>query len=199
MIEIKELTKRYGDKTVFERLSLSFPKGTCAVFTGASGVGKTTLLRVIAGLEAPDAGTVAGTEGLRPSFIFQENRLIPQLSALDNVLCVAPDREKALHFLEKVGLADAKDKPAAALSGGMKRRLSIARALAYGGDVFYMDEPLRELDRDTEDRVKQLLYDETRGKTALLITHDADFAKQMGNTVFRFAGEPMTLRGAENE
>ena len=199
MIEVKGLTKKYGDKTVFENLSLSFPKGTCAVFTGASGVGKTTLMRVIAGLEQPDAGAVTGTEGLRPAFIFQENRLIPRLSALDNILCVAPDRETALRYLEKVGLADAKDKAAASLSGGMKRRLAIARALAYGGDVFYMDEPLRELDKDTENRVKQLLYDETLGKTALLITHDAAFAKQMGDTVFFFSGEPMTLQKAPNE
>ena len=199
MIEVKGLTKKYGDKTVFENLSLSFKKGACAVFTGASGVGKTTLLRVIAGLEAPDAGTVTGTEGLRPAFIFQENRLIPHLSALDNVLCVAPDRDKALHFLDQVGLADAKDKPAAALSGGMKRRLSIARALTYGGDVFYMDEPLRELDRDTENRVKQLLFDETRGKTVFLITHDDAFARQMGDAVFSFTGEPMTLLRAGSE
>lgn len=194
MIEAKGLTKKYGEKTVFENLSLSFSKGTCAVFTGASGVGKTTLMRVIAGLERPDAGAVTGTEGLRAAFIFQENRLILHLSTLDNILCVAPDRDRALYYLEKVGLADAKDKAASALSGGMKRRLAIARALAYGGDIFYLDEPLRELDKETEDRVKQLLYDETRGRTVLMITHDADFAKQTGDTVFLFSGEPMTLQ-----
>ena len=193
MIEVCGLTKRYGEKTVFEDLNFAFPKGGCAVLTGPSGVGKTTLLRVIAGLEAPDAGTVAGTQTLRASYIFQENRLLPHAGALENILCVAPDREKALYYLERVGLSDAKDRPAGKLSGGMKRRLAIARALAYGGDIFYMDEPLRELDAGTEETVARLLIEETRGKTVLLVTHDPDFARAIGSTIFRFAGEPMRL------
>ena len=193
MIEIKGLTKSYGEKTVFENLSFSFRKGSRAVLTGPSGVGKTTLLRVIAGLEAPDAGTVSGTENLRASYIFQENRLLPHLSALENILCVAPDREKALYYLERVGLTDAKDRPAGKLSGGMKRRLAIARALTYGGDIYYMDEPLRELDEGTEENVARLLKEETRGKTLLLVTHDLAFAAEIGDVIFRFAGEPMVL------
>jgi NitT/TauT family transport system ATP-binding protein len=193
MIEIKGLTKSYGDKTVFENLSFSFCKGSRAVLTGPSGAGKTTLLRVIAGLEAPDAGTVSGTENLRASYIFQENRLLPHLSALENILCVAPDREKALYYLERVGLTDAKDRPAGKLSGGMKRRLAIARALTYGGDIYYMDEPLRELDEGTEENVARLLQEETQGRTLLLVTHDLAFAGEIGDVIFRFAGEPMHL------
>ena len=199
MIEINRLTKRYGEKTVFENLSFSFSKGKCAVLTGPSGAGKTTLLRVIAGLEQPDAGTVRGTEDLRAAYVFQENRLITHLSALENILCVAPDREKAAYYLERVGLTDAKDRAAGKLSGGMKRRLAIARALAYGGDIFYMDEPLRELDEGTEESVAALLTEETKGKTTLLVTHDLAFAKEIGDVVFCFAGEPMELTADSSE
>lgn len=193
MIEVKNLKKTYGDKTVFENLSFSFSKGKCAVFTGASGIGKTTLLRVIAGLEPADAGEVRGTQDLRATYIFQENRLIPHLSALDNILCVAPEKEKALYYLERLGLADASGKAAGKLSGGMKRRLSIARALAYGGDIYYMDEPLRELDEGTEEAAARLIKEEIRGKTAVLITHDAAFAEMLGDVIFSFTGEPMAL------
>ena len=193
MIEIRNLKKTYGEKTVFENLSFSFPKGKCAVFTGASGIGKTTLLRVIAGLEPADEGEVRGTQNLRATYIFQENRLIPHLSALDNILCVAPEKEKALYYLERLGLADASGKAAAKLSGGMKRRLSIARALACGGDIYYMDEPLRELDEGTEEAAARLLAEEIRGKTAVLITHDAAFAETLGDVIFSFTGEPMAL------
>ena len=193
MIEICGLTKRYGEKTVFEDLSFSFPEGKRAVLTGPSGAGKTTLLRVIAGLEPPDAGSVRGAENLRATYVFQENRLIPHLSAADNILCVAPDREKAAYYLERVGLTDAKDRAAAKLSGGMKRRLSIARALACGGDIYYLDEPLRELDEGTQESVARLLAEETQGKTVLLVTHALAFAGQIGDVIFRFAGEPMAL------
>ena len=193
MIEAKEITKRYGEKTVFERLSLTVEPGVWTVFTGASGLGKTTLLRVLAGLEQPDEGVVSGMEGLRKSFVFQENRLLEHASALDNLLCVAPDRERAVKMLERVGLGEELSKPAGKLSGGMRRRLAIARALAYGGDVFFLDEPLRELDKGTETQIASLLREELQGKTVLLITHDEDFANLPGNKVLHFIGPPMIL------
>lgn len=197
MIEAKEISKRYGDKTVFERLSLTVETGVWTVLTGASGLGKTTLLRVLAGLEQPDEGVVSGLDGLRKSFVFQENRLLERASALENILCVAPDRERAMKMLELVGLGTELSKPAGKLSGGMKRRLAIARALAYGGDVFFLDEPLRELDKGTETQIASLLRGELQGKTVLLITHDEDFANRPGNTVLRFAGPPMRLEQKE--
>ena len=129
-------------------------------------------MRIIAGLEKADKGFVDINKALKCTYVFQENRLLEQKSVLENILCVAPDKERALYFLEKCGLLSHKDKKASALSGGMKRRLAIARALAYGGDIYFLDEPLRELDEDTLKSVAALIKEETKDKTVVLITHD---------------------------
>lgn len=194
MIQINGLTKSYGEKVVFSELTFSVEENVCTVFSGESGIGKTTLLRCISGLEKPDSGTVTGLSGKKLSFIFQENRLIPGISALDNILCVTPDKERAAYCLERAGLADAAKKKAGELSGGMQRRLSAARALAYGGDVFFFDEPLRELDPDNEERMLRFIKEETAGRTVLLITHEKRHADFLAKNTLSFHGFPMRLR-----
>ena len=194
MIEIKGLTKRYGEKTIFENLSFSIEENKCTAFSGESGIGKTTLLRCIAGLERPDAGSVNGISGKKASFVFQENRLIGHLSTLDNILCVAPDRQRAEFFLERVGLAAESEKKADELSGGMKRRLAIARALSADGDLYFLDEPLRELDEGTEEKILALLKEELAGKTTFLITHDSAHTAALADNVLFFTGTPMRLK-----
>lgn len=194
MIEIKGLTKRYGEKTVFNDLSFGIEENKCTAFSGESGIGKTTLLRCIAGLEKPDAGTVSGIFGKKASFVFQENRLIGHLSALDNILCVVPDKQRAEYFLGRVGLADESGKKADELSGGMKRRLAIARALSAGGELYFLDEPLRELDEETEEKILTLLKEELAGKTTLLITHDSAHTAALADNVLFFTGTPMCLK-----
>ncbi len=173
MIEVKNVSKGFDGKNVLSAVSFAVNKGECVALTGASGAGKTTLLRIIAGLETADSGEVIFREEGKHTFVFQENRLLEQKSVIDNILTVAPDRDRALYFLGKVGLLDDKDKRASTLSGGMKRRLAIARALAYGGDLYFLDEPLRELDGETLKAVAQVIKEEISGKTAILITHDS--------------------------
>ncbi len=171
MIKLKNLTKKYDNKIIFENLSLEIPEGKVTAFSGVSGIGKTTLLRCIAGLEKPDEGKIEGIEGKKLSYIFQENRLIPNISAEKNLLCVNNDKENAERLLKAAGLYEDKEKTADTLSGGMKRRLAVIRALHYGGDIFFFDEPLRELDAETSQRMLELVKTETLGKTVLLITH----------------------------
>ncbi len=193
MIEVKNLTKRYSKKTVFDNLSFFIPEGANAVFTGRSGIGKTTLMRCIAGLESPDCGEITGTDGRRLSYVFQENRLIPQISALDNLMCFYPDKQRAVELLADAGLFSDADTPVSDLSGGMKRRLAVVRALLYGGDIYFFDEPFRELDKSTADTVRELVKRETGGKTVILATHepaDIDFFNALR---FDFTGSPMTL------
>lgn len=193
MIEICGLTKFYGDRCIFRDLSFEVKENACTAFSGDSGLGKTTLLRCVSGLEVPDGGFVSGLEGKKKSFVFQENRLIENVSALDNILCVVPDRERAKEYLEKTGLADSAKKKAGHLSGGMKRRLSLARALAYGGDAFFLDEPLRELDENTEERMLLLLKKELEGKTVILISHEKKHTEYLAESVIRFSGTPMDI------
>ncbi len=193
MIEVKNLTKRYGKKTVFDNLSFFIPEGANAVFTGRSGIGKTTLIRCIAGLESPDSGEINGTDEKRLSYVFQENRLIPQISALDNLMCFHSDKQRAVELLADAGLLSDADTPVSDLSGGMKRRLAVVRALLYGGDIYFFDEPFRELDKSTADTVRELVKRETDGKTVILATHepaDIDFFNAIR---FDFTGSPMTL------
>ena len=191
MIEIKNLSKSYNGKIIFNDLSLDIKKGQCTAFLGQSGLGKTTLLRCISGLETADSGSIYGMENMKKSFVFQENRLLPHLTVLQNILCVTDDKDKALHYLEKTLLINDKAKKCSQLSGGMKRRLAIAKALSFGGDFYYLDEPLRELDEETNEKIMLLLKDETKGKTSVLITHDINHAQFLADRHIFFSGSPM--------
>lgn len=193
MITVNGLTKRYGEKVIFENLGFELEENLCTAVTGGSGIGKTTLLRCISGLEKPDSGSVSGLDGKRLSYVFQDNRLIPGISALDNILCVAPDKDRALYCLERSGLADCARKRAGELSGGMQRRLAVARALAYGGNVYFLDEPLRELDEETERSMLAFIKDEIYKKTAVLITHKRSHADFLADRELHFYGSPMRL------
>lgn len=200
MIQIRNLKKAYEGKIVFDDLSFDIRSNVRTVFGGESGIGKTTLLRCIAGLEQPDGGCVTGTQGQKASFVFQDNRLLPWATAEENILCVAPDKDRAADLLDRAGLADAAKKRASALSGGMQRRLAIVRCLAYGGDVFYLDEPLRELDEANERRMLELIREETVGKTVLLITHNKSQADALADDLLFFEGSPMRLAdGTESD
>lgn len=172
MIEVKSISKSFGSKRVLDNISFTVNEGECVGLTGESGAGKTTLLRIIAGLEKADSGNVTIRDNTRKTYVFQENRLLENISVLDNILAVSPDEERAMYFLKGCKLEEEKDKKAGKLSGGMKRRLAVARALAYGGDIYFLDEPLRELDEDTLKQTARLIKEEIRGKTAILITHD---------------------------
>lgn len=185
MIEVKNISKAFGEKAVLTDVSFRIEKGECVALMGKSGVGKTTLLRIIAGLEKADSGEIFIEPNTKKTFVFQENRLLENKSVLENILAVAPDRERALYFLERARLSEDKDKKAGQLSGGMKRRLAIARALAFGGDIYFLDEPLRELDEDTLNEITALIKEEIQDKTAILITHDEAAADMLGARIIR--------------
>lgn len=172
MIKAENISKAFGGREILKSISFEVKKGECVALTGESGAGKTTLMRILAGLETADSGKVTFSREVKKTFVFQENRLLENKSVLDNILTVAPDRERALYFLKRCKLSEEADKKAGALSGGMKRRLAIARALAYGGEIYFLDEPLRELDGQTLRAVAELIKEEISGKTAILITHD---------------------------
>ena len=172
MLALYEVTKRYGAQTVFEHFSLTIPSGERVCLMGASGCGKTTAIRLLAGLERPDAGRVIREGAL--SMVFQEDRLLSSLTPAGNLRFVAgkakPGEMDAL--LTRLGLGDSLHKPVRELSGGMRRRVAIARALIVPFDVLLLDEPFKGLDVDTRSQTARVIMDEAKGKTILLVAHD---------------------------
>ena len=177
-LEICGLTKRFGEKTLFEDLDLTLAEP--AVLWAPSGWGKTTLLRILMGLEVPDSGTVQGVG--RVGAVFQEDRLCPQLTVLENVLLAAGRKKEreARDLLARLGLGESLAVPAAELSGGMRRRCALARALCAESDLLMLDEPFKGLDKANRRAAMDTVRAVSDDKTVLLVTHDAAEAEFFG-------------------
>jgi len=148
VIKLENITLRYGGKLVLDRFSLELPGRGFTALSGPSGCGKTTLLRVLAGLAAPECGTVSGIDPARTAFLFQEDRLLPWRTVRQHIADVLPrvrrgEVGKWLAFAEMEGEGDACP---AGLSGGMARRLALARCAALGGELLLLDEPFAGVD-----------------------------------------------------
>lgn len=193
-IRIEHLNKSYHDRPVLQDLSLSIPTGQITAVMAPSGVGKTTLLRILMGLEAADSGQVEGLEGLRLSAVFQEDRLCANLSPVSNIRLVTGSslsRQEILSALEQTGLSDCAGQPARELSGGQRRRVALLRALLAPWDLLLLDEPFKGLDTETRKQIMDyvlLHFHKKPGRTALLVTHDESEASYMAGNVFTLPG-----------
>ena len=186
-IVIDSLTKSYGEKLALPPFSATVEAGEIVCLLGQSGCGKTTLLRLLLGLETPTGGTVTGLPD-RISAVFQEDRLCPAFSAVTNVssaLGRQASRREIVTLLMELGLSDALCKPVRELSGGMQRRVAIARSLLCPADLYIMDEPFKGLDEDTRRAVMDTVLARTKGKTVLVVTHDPEEAAYLGGRVLR--------------
>ena len=181
MIKFDEVSVIFEKNTVIDRLSYEFEEGKVTAILGESGIGKTTLLNLAAGLIKQSSGILT-TKYERLSYIFQEARLFPWLSALENVATVS-DEKTAKEMLSLMGLSDALDKYPAELSGGMKQRVSIARALAFNPDIILMDEPFASLDKERRNSVADIVFEKIKGKTAIIVTHDVSDTKYADTTL----------------
>lgn len=178
MLEIKNLSKSFDGKTLFSNFNLSFnDKGVYAII-GESGIGKTTLLRMIAGLDNEYTGEIVGGGPENVSFAFQEYRLFPWLSAIDNVIFAISDRKneavckKAYDMLLTLGFSENDmNLTPNELSGGMKQRVSIARAMLFDRPILLLDEPTKELDPGNAQTVRRLIIEESRRRLVILVTH----------------------------
>lgn len=173
-VRIQHLTKAYGGVPVLRDVNLTIDTGvTCLM--APSGAGKTTLLRILLGLETADGGTVTGLETARLSAVFQEDRLLEHLDGAGNLRFVqgaAYDGRQAAALLAELGLAGGAGKPVRDYSGGMKRRLALARALSVPFDFLTLDEPFAGLDAENRRRAMDCIRIRSAGKTVLLVTHD---------------------------
>ena len=176
-IRIKNVTKTFNGNKVIQNFSATLPLEGVTVIRGSSGVGKTTLFRLMLGLEQPDAGEILGLQGYKPAVVFQEDRLLPWASALENVALVS-DQATAETVLSKLGLGDSLRLRPRELSGGMQRRVAIARALAYHGDVLFLDEPFTGLDEENKRIAADAVLEQR--VPVFVITHEDDEAELFG-------------------
>ncbi|MDD2955982.1 MAG: ABC transporter ATP-binding protein [Oscillospiraceae bacterium] len=195
MLQLKEVSKRFGDTTAVDGVSFSLREKSAAAVLGASGSGKSTLLRLIAGLEKPDFGEIqidgapAEPELCRRgvAMVFQSPALWNHMSVRDNILFGAPKEERealAERLAEALGLEGLLSRKPYEISGGQAKRVAIARALACRRGLLLLDEPLSNLDPETKAGVIRVLQEQARGKTAmLLVTHDAGEAAELCDRV----------------
>lgn len=185
MTELQNITVKYEDKIIFSEFSHRFAPGKTTAVMGTSGIGKTTLLRVLAGLVRPLSGTVT-TDGT-VAFLFQEPRLCPWLTAAENVNLVLGNKNHTLpdarDRLAEVGLGADADKYPEELSGGMQQRVALARTLAYPAPLILLDEPFKGLDAETRKQMIALVRRRTAGKTVVLVTHDPSDAAELADEV----------------
>ena len=179
MITAENISKRYGEKQVINNLSFEIPDGGKAFVTGESGAGKTTLLRLISGIEKPDAGRLYGYDREDIAYAFQEARLFPWESAIDNVTAPVGRKyaKEAEELLGALGLGDDLSKLPGELSGGMRQRVSLARALLYDRKILLLDEPFSSLDGEMKKRAAALIREKSAEKTVLLVSHSPEDAE----------------------
>lgn len=186
-IIIKDISKSFDSKNVLNKFSLKIEECSKIAIMGSSGVGKTTLLRILMGLENPDQGEIQGLEG-GYSCVFQEDRLCEDFSAITNVKIaldksIKHDTNIIKEHLKQVGLSGFLDVPVKTLSGGMKRRVAIVRAVIKKTRIIIMDEPFKGLDEDTKDEVINYIKQNSKDKTLIMVTHNENEAKALDATI----------------
>jgi putative hydroxymethylpyrimidine transport system ATP-binding protein len=204
-IVVRHASLRYGGAFLFQDLDFVLPAGRWTCLLGPSGVGKSSLLRVIAGLAPLDSGGVVCTDARplagRLAWMSQRDDLLPWLSVLDNVTLGARlrgesvDRAKGTDLLARVGLVPQKDQLPATLSGGQRQRAALARTLLEDRPVVLMDEPFSALDAITRARLQVLATSLLAARTVLLVTHDPLEALRLGHRIHVMSGYPARIEG----
>ncbi len=191
-MKIANLTKVFGEKVIFDNFSIEIKENKITYLMGESGCGKTTLLRILSGLDKDYTGNIPSFDSV--SYVFQEPRLFPSLSVLKNVQIVANNTaftpKEALKIVE---LDNEAGSLPSTLSGGMKMRVALARALYHNKDVYLLDEPFSALDKDMKDRILPQIFNFfiTNKKTVIIISHNISEAKT-------YADEIITLKSLKD-
>ena len=173
MLKINNISFSYGEKEILKNFSLELNAGECVCLVGPSGCGKTTLLRLILNLEKAQKGSILAPKKI--SCVFQEDRLLEWFNVSHNLTLSLEKaaHEKAFELLDEIGLGDAKTKAISELSGGMKRRVAIVKAVAFGGDLLLLDEAFNGIDADNKQIVAKMLKREflDKKKSILMVSH----------------------------
>ena len=205
MLELKNISKRFGEKQIISDLNLKVPEKQILAMVGPSGGGKTTLLRMLAGLETIDSGDIIYNGEELPldelekrnllGFVFQDFQLFPHLTVLEN-LTLSPIKtknvakedaeKKAINLLTRLGLAEHVNAYPYSLSGGQKQRVALARAMMIDPEIIGYDEPTSALDPELRLEVEKLiLQNRELGMTQIVVTHDLQFAENIADTILK--------------
>lgn len=200
MIKIKNLNKKYGENIVFENLSIDIEKHETTVILGGSGVGKSTLLNIMAGTDKDYEGMVGNLPD-KISYCFQEDRLLPWKTVRGNIEFVLDKKnrnpEKIDNVMKLMGIYNLADKNVSKISGGQMQRAAICRALVYESEMIFLDEPFKSLDISLKYNIMKdfgkALGNEKRG--VILVTHNIDEALLLADRIFIFNGSPVKIEG----
>ena len=189
MIEIKNISKSFDNKIILQNISFCIEKNKPVFIMGKSGIGKTTLINIILGIEKADKGEITGVENLKNAVLFQEDRLCENISPVKNITIACPNisRKAAEEALIKIGFSiNDLSKSVKKLSGGMKRRTALARAILYNGDFIIMDEPFKGLDAETKSLCTNFIKENLQNKYVLIITHNKEDFEKIGGKLIKF-------------
>ncbi len=180
---LNDVSFAYANRPICDKLSWTLPESDVVCLWGASGCGKTTLLRLLAGLERPTGGSLHRPMNGRVAMVFQEDRLLPWRTVEENaaIACNSPQRVEQL--LKRVGLYPYRNSLPTAISGGQQRRVALVRALAADSDLLLLDEPFTGLDEETKTLILPLIREAARTKPVVLVTHIAEEAAALEATV----------------
>lgn len=192
MIAVQDVSFFYDGTAVLRNVDWHLPNAGVVCLRGASGCGKTTLLRLLAGLEQPSAGRIVGTDGVRVAVCFQEDRLLPWCTALENVTIACDDVERARELLCRFGLGDCLDSRPSQMSGGQQRRVALARALVTDAELLLLDEPFTGMDVATWELVLPAIRDFASTRPVVLVTHIAAEAEALGAQVIELGDGPVS-------
>ncbi|MBO7304630.1 MAG: ABC transporter ATP-binding protein [Clostridia bacterium] len=190
MLEIKNLTKAFDEKVIFRNFSAELDEVGLYVLVGESGVGKTTLLRIISGLDNDFSGEILGIEDKSLSYAFQEHRLFPTLTALENVTVTseADVSQDGRFLLRRLGFTDDDmNLYPRELSGGMKQRVALARALLFTSDILLLDEPTKELDAIHASAVREIILEESKKRLVIMVSHNEHDMKISGANILEIS------------
>lgn len=191
-ISALHISKAYNEQPVLRDFTLTLPSNGIIGLSGPSGCGKTTLLHILAGLIKPDSGTVSGVSGKRIGVVFQEDRLLPWLTAYENLHLISKNDDDTVQWLEKISLSDQSNYYPAELSGGMKRRIALARALAFECDLLLLDEPFQGLDQPLKEKMYSFVREAAEFKPVLMVSHDSAELSELADHIYYAEGIPMT-------
>ncbi|MDD6487028.1 MAG: ABC transporter ATP-binding protein [Spirochaetales bacterium] len=196
MLRVSEIRKFYNHNKIISNLSFAVEDGEFVAIVGPSGCGKTTLLNIISGLEKDFSGYVEKSCE-KIGYVFQEDRILPWLTVFENIKIVNEGRADSdvMELINLVGLGGFENYLPDALSGGMKQRCAIARALFFGSEILLMDEPFKSLDYILKQKMLDDLLEihKTQKNSILLVTHDIEEALTVGDRILVFQKNPCRL------